>query len=75
MKPILFILIGILSINTHAKESLKQLDNDLQARKSQLGLNKAYQDCERVKQQMRQKHQRILPNSDINQAPQANCGI
>ena len=75
MKPILFILISILSINTNAKESLKQLDNDLQARSPQLGLDKAYQDCERVKQKMRQKHQRILPNSDINQAPQANCGI
>jgi uncharacterized membrane-anchored protein YhcB (DUF1043 family) len=62
-------------MNSNAEDRLKQLDNHLQSRSSQLGLDEAYQDCERIKQHMRQKHQRILPNSDIKQAPQANCGI
>jgi|LauGreDrversion4_2_1035121.scaffolds.fasta_scaffold22968_5 hypothetical protein len=75
MKTILFILMSVLSINSNAEDGLKQLDNHLQSRSSKLGLDKAYQDCERIKQQMRQKHQRILPNSDTQQAPQANCGI
>ena len=74
MKYMITSLISILSLNIYAQATLKQLDTHLQSRSSQAGLNQAYQDSERIKQQMKRGHQRVLPDTDIQKTPQPNCG-
>jgi hypothetical protein len=72
----LSLLLGLLSANfLWASPYLSGLEAQINQRLHQPLFNLSNQQTSEIKQQMIEKHNRIAKETDINQAPNPNCGI